>query len=92
MRGDIMFKTLIGVADGQTANVLKVCEDIKKRDSSFDYEIFKPTVPELREKFESLLVLYSATKEMANKRGGWFIHKCRGAKLANYFWVKEFKR
>ncbi len=83
-----MFKTIIGIPNGETANILKVCADIKKRDSTFNYEVFEPHVTKLREKFENLLILYSATEAEANRRGGWFIHKCRDARLANYFWVK----
>ncbi len=84
-----MFKTIIGIPNGETTNVLKVCNDIKKRDLTFSYEIFEPTVSELRKKFENLLILYSTTEDEAKKRGGWFIHKCRAAKLSNYFWLKE---
>lgn len=84
-----MFKTIIGIPPGQTENILKVCSDFKKKDSSLNYELFEPNVPELKEKFEKLLVLYSDTKEKANKLGGWFVHKCRNAKLSHYFWVKE---
>lgn len=84
----MIFKTIIGIMNEQTENVRRVCEDIRKKDPSFSYEIFEPTVAALREKFENLLVLYSPTKEEAQKRGGWFIHKCRGAKLPNYFWTK----
>ncbi len=29
------------------------------------------------------------TEEEANRRGGWFIHKCKNAKVAGYFWVKN---
>ncbi len=85
-----MFKTIIGIPNGETNNVLKVCNDIKKRDNSFQYEIYEPSVLKLREKFENLLILFFLTKDEANKWGGWFIHKCTNAKLANYFWVKEF--
>ncbi len=84
-----MFKTIIGIPPGQTENTLKVCSDIKKKDRSFNYELLEPKVAELKEKFENLLILYSDTEEMANKRGGWFKHKCRNAKLSPYFWVKE---
>jgi hypothetical protein len=86
----MIFKTIIGILNGETENVRRVCEDIKKRDGSFSFEIFKPTVPELSEKFENLLVLYSSSRDAANRRGGWFKHKCRNAKLGSYFWVKEF--
>lgn len=84
-----MFKTIIGIPIGQTSNVIKICEDILKKDRTFYYEITEPSVNVLKEKFESLLILYSPTKKMANKWGGWFIHKCRNAKVASYFWVKE---
>ncbi len=84
-----MFKTIIGIPAGQTSNVIKICNDILKRDRAFYYELVEPSVKDLKEKFESLLILYSPTKKMANERGGWFIHKCRDAKLADYFWVKE---
>ncbi len=91
-----MFKAFIGIPKGETEKVRTVCEDIKKRDSTFAYDIMKTTLESkdkdgiaLKDKFENLLVLYSSTLDDANKRAGWFIHKCTNAKLANYFWVKE---
>lgn len=86
-----MFKTIIGVPSGETSNIIKVCDDFLKKDRTCYFEIVEPSVKKLKEKFESLLIVYSPTKEMANKRGGWFIHKCRDAKLAGYFWVKEVR-
>jgi hypothetical protein len=90
-----LFKTFIGIPKGQTANIKKVCEDIKKKDVTFNYSIIKTTSEavdkdgiKLKDKFENLLVLSSTTLDEANKRGGWFIHKCSNAKLASYFWVK----
>ena len=77
-----MFKTIIGVMEGQTDN-------IKKRDPTFEYSLMKPQVESLKRKFESLLIINSSTEEEANRRGGWFIHKCKNAKVAGYFWVKS---
>ena len=85
----MIFKTIIGIPKGETENVCKVCEDIKKRDSSFQYEIYEPSVKKLREKFENLLILFLPTEREAKRWGGWFIHLCRKAKLANYFWIKK---
>jgi hypothetical protein len=84
-----MFKTIIGVPAGETSNIIKICKDIMKNDRTFYYEVTEPSVEALKQKFESLLILYSPSKKMANERGGWFIHKVRDAKLASYFWVKE---
>jgi hypothetical protein len=84
-----MYKTIIGVLEGQTDNTRKVCENIKKKDSTFGYKIIKPGVESLKDKFESLLIIYSQTEEEGNRRGGWFIHKCTNAKLSDYFWVKK---
>ncbi len=84
-----MFKTIIGIPNGETSNIIKICEDIQKKDRAFYYEVVEPSVIELKEKFESLLIVFSPTMKMANERGGWFIHKCRDAKVASYFWVKD---
>ena len=84
-----MFKTMIGVPAGETANVRRVCEDIKKRDDSFKYELYEPSVLKLREKFETLLILILPTQVEAKRWGGWFIHLCRNAKVAKYFWIKK---
>ncbi len=91
-----MFKAFIGIPKGQTDNVRKVCEDIEKKDATFEYKIMKSTFEakdkdgiSLKDKFENLLVLYSPTLDDVNKRAGWFIHKCSNAKFASYFWVKE---
>ena len=70
-------------------NIRKVCETIKSRDPTFKYSITEPKIPSLKRKFESLLMIHSSTQEEANRRGGWFIHKCKNAKLSGYFWVKE---
>jgi hypothetical protein len=83
------FRAIIGIPRGETAKVKKVCSDIEKRDPSFFYEIFKPTVPEIREKFENLLFLDSHSKAVAMRNAGWFIHLCKNARVSSYFWVKK---
>ena len=85
----MFFKTIIGIQKGETENVRKVCEDIKRRDSSFQYEIYEPSVKKLREKFENLLILLFSTEIEAKRWGGWFIHLCREAKIGDYFWIKK---
>jgi hypothetical protein len=57
--------------------------------SDFEYSILNPQVESLKRKFESLLIIHSNTEEEANRRGGWFIHKCKNAKVSGYFWVKS---
>ncbi len=84
-----VFKTMIGIMEGQIENVKKVCDGIKSRDQTFEYMIVEPEVPSIRRKFERLLIIHSSTKDEANRRGGWFIHKCKSAKVSSYFWVKE---
>ena len=84
------FNTMIGIIDkNEVAKVRKVCEDIWVKDSSFKFKIVMPGSIELRAKFASILILKSETKDMANKRGGWFIHKMTNANISDYFWVKE---
>ena len=84
------FKTMIGIIDsGDVAEVKKVCSDIWIRDSTFRFKVVMPGSQELRDKFASILILKSDTQEMADKRGGWFIHKMKDAKVADYFWTKE---
>ncbi len=51
----------------------------------------KPQIESLKRKFESLLIIHSPTEEEANSRGGWFIHKCKNAKVSGYFWVKNLE-
>lgn len=85
-----MFKTMIGIIDkGEVSKVKKVCNDIWLKDSTFKFKVVMPGSPELRNKFASILVLTSDTKSMADKRGGWFIHKMADAKVSDYFWTKE---
>ncbi len=83
------FRAIIGIPKGETANVQKVCSDIKKRDPGFFYEIFEPKVPKIKKKFENLLFLDSYSRADAMHRAGWFIHRCKNAKVSNYFWVKK---
>ncbi len=75
--------------EGQTDNIKKICMTIKDKDPTFEYSIMKPQVEYLKCKFESLMIINSSTEEEANKRGGWFIYKCKNAKVAGYFWVKS---
>ncbi len=83
------YRAIIGIPPGETANVKKVCSDIKVKDPSFIYEIFKPTVPEIRKKFENLLFLDSHSKAIVMRNAGWFLHRCKNARVSNYFWVKK---
>ena len=60
-----MFKAFIGIPNGETEKVRKVCEDIKKKDVTFKYDIMKTTLEAkdkngiaLKDKFENLRVLY----------------------------------
>ncbi len=52
--------------------------------SEFEYSIMKLKVESLKRKFESLLIILSPTEKEANRRGSWFIHKCKNAKVADY--------
>ena len=89
---NMCFNTMIGIIDkSEVARVRKVCEDIWVKDSSFKFKIVMPGSIELRAKFASILILKSETKDMANKRGGWFIHKMKDANISDYFWVKACK-
>lgn len=84
------YRAILGIPPGETANVKKVCADIKERDPSFFYEIFKPTVPEILKKFENLLFLDSPSKAVAMRNAGWFRHRCKNARVSrDYFWVKK---
>lgn len=83
------FRAILGIPRWETTKVKKVCEDIKIRDPSFEFEIFKPTMPEIMRKFENLLFLYSYSQADVMHRAGWFLHRCRNAKLSEYFWVKK---
>lgn len=83
------FRTMIGIeSELEIPKVEKVCSDIKKNDNTFDYEIKKTRI----KKFKAVLTVYSETLEMANERGGWFIHKCRNCKVASYFWVRPIEK
>ena len=83
-----MFVTKIGIIEeSEVEKVRTVCENIQKMDDTFIFEIKDTTFPE----FVKVLAIYSDSKEMANKRGGWIIHKMRDAKVADYFWVRETK-
>lgn len=84
-----MHKTVIGILWGETQKITRVCEDIKKRDNSFDYYIVKPTVKEIKAKFENVLVVLSDSEDEAKARGGWFIHRCKNARIPDYFWIKK---
>ncbi len=86
------FKTMIGVIEEtEKPNLDIVCSDIRLKDSTFNYKIVRPKNKELIEKFKWILVVFSDSQEMANKRGGWLIHKMKDAKVSDYFWVKECK-
>ena len=75
------FRAILGIPPGETANVDKVCSDIRKRDPSFFYKIFEPAVPEIRKKFENLLFLDSHSKAVVMRNAGWFLHRCEREQL-----------
>lgn len=82
------YVTKIGIIEeSEVENVRTVCENIHKKDETFVFEIKDTVMP----KFVKILSIYSDSKEMANKRGGWFKHKMKDAKVADYFWVRELK-
>lgn len=82
------FMTMIGIADElEIPKAEKVCSDIKKNDNTFGYKIRSTRI----KGFKAIIEVYSETKEMANERGGWFIHKCRNCKVASYFWVRPIE-
>ena len=86
------YKTMIGIYNqSDRINVEKVCRDIANKDVTFKFKIVNPGTTELREKFNAVLIIRSLNEEIANKRGGWFIHKVKDARIANYFWVKPCK-
>jgi hypothetical protein len=63
----IHWTTTIHVDDLEKLMELKkVCEDISKRDSSFDYSV--------NEKLKKIFI-YSKSRDQAHKRGMWFHYK-----------------
>lgn len=82
-----MYKAEIGIEKDNTDKVRKVCEDIKKRDESFVYDIIKSHSVFLG-RFENILVIFD-TEEGVNSRAGWFIHKMKDAKVSDFFISKE---
>ncbi len=86
------WKTMFGIIEESEINKLnKVCKDISLKDSTFSYVIKKPRAPELIKKFAGILIIYSDSEDMANKRGGWFLHVMKEAKVSDYFWTKVCK-
>lgn len=57
-------------------NLLKVCEDIKKRDSTFNYSVK-----------DNFIIIYCKTRDEAYKKGYWFKFKA-GAKNFDIVVVK----
>lgn len=84
------FKTMIGIPDeNEKYRAEIVCKDVANGDNTFKYKIVSPGTPDLRKKFSAIIIIYSSSLKIANERGGWFIHKVRDAKVADYFWVKQ---
>ncbi len=88
----VRWKTMFGIIEESEINKLnKVCKDISLKDSTFSYAIKKPRTAGLIAKFVGILIIYSDSEEMANKRGGWFLHVMKDAKVSSYFWTKVCK-
>jgi len=68
--------------------VLKICEDIKQKDSTFRYKIIQP-FGKLKNKYKCILVITDEVLQDVQKRAGWFVHKCNDADFASYFWTKK---
>lgn len=83
-------KTMIGIPDAdEVFKVEIVCRDVEMGDSTFKYKIVRPGTPDLRKKFNKVLIIYSPNEKVANSRGGWFIHKMHDGIVADYFWTKS---
>lgn len=83
-----IYVTKVGIIEeSEIENVRIVCENIQKKDDTFIFEI-KDTA---FKNFVKVLAVYSTSKEMANKRGGWLVHRMKEAKVADYFWVQVVK-
>lgn len=83
-----IFVTKVGIIEeSEVEKVRTVCENIQKKDDTFIFEIKDTAFPN----FVKVLAVYSTSKEMANKRGGWIVHRMKDAKVANYFWTREVR-
>lgn len=82
------YVTKVGIIEeSEIEKVRTVCENIQKKDDTFIFEIKDTSF----KNFVKVLAMYSTSKEMANKRGGWIVHRMKDAKVADYFWVREVK-
>jgi len=78
-----MSRTYIGIKDEETRDKLEViCKDIRRRDPSFQFAI----KPSLLPKYKWLLIVVSADKDTAHRRGMWLIKKTGINGLL--YWVK----
>jgi hypothetical protein len=62
----------------------KICEDIKKRDKTFDYRIGRSLFPN----WDWILIILSDSKDKAHKRGLLFVKKYL-SQYNLFYWVKE---
>ena len=67
---EVDFKTIIKLLADEVDKVNKICQDIKSKDPSFDFEIKN-----------NVLTLFSKTEKEAFSRGCWFREKALGRNI-----------
>jgi len=62
-------RAVVFIENGKEKEVFSVCEDIKKRDKSFDFLPLKKSI-----------LLYDRSKDRLHKRAMWMVKKVKGVK------------
>lgn len=66
--------------DDNIDEIKRVCEDIRSKDSSFDFKIVKSK--SLR--YDYTLIVYSPDKDTAHRRGVWLINRVAALRGKHY--------
>lgn len=68
--------------------IRRICEDIRRRDPTFKYAIYRPEKPPLSDSYSYVLIIESETREQAQRRGMWMVKKVKPLE-GSLYWVKE---
>ena len=88
------WKTMVKIPLEKIEEAMRYAEELSKVDKTFFWKIISSRLPDVRSQKYMLLVIYSPTKDLAYKRGGYFLHKlnlksCKRIKKG-YYWVKKY--
>lgn len=88
------WKTMVKIPLELTDEAVKYAQGLSSIDDTFFWKIIPSYLPDVKAQKCRLLVIYSPTRDLAYRRGGYFLHKLNLKKYKRiekgYYWVKLY--